>query len=119
MNDIYIKNYQELKHLRTISKIMSSYFVSCLAMPRAATFMSDEGNRARVVENLTDISDEDDLLPKSVVTKGCYYLRKMLLKGAPIFRGLGISIYRGRVITDDPSSTRGLDSRPNDGYPTS
>jgi hypothetical protein len=28
--------------------------------------MSDEGNRARVVENLTDISDEEDLLPHGV-----------------------------------------------------
>jgi hypothetical protein len=30
------------------------------------TFMSDEGDRARVVKNLTDISDEYDLLPKGV-----------------------------------------------------
>jgi hypothetical protein len=57
---MYIFHYQEFTHGRTISKIMSSYFVSCLVMPRAATFMYEEGNGARVAENLTDISDEDD-----------------------------------------------------------
>ena len=66
--NMYIIYYQEFKHWRKISKIMSSYFVSCLAMPRAATFMTGEGNsaHARVVENLTNSSDGDDLLPKSV-----------------------------------------------------
>jgi hypothetical protein len=38
-------------------------------MSQAATFMCDEGYRARVVENLTNISDEDDLLLKVLLPK--------------------------------------------------
>jgi hypothetical protein len=63
-------------------------------MPRAATFMYEEGNGARVAENLTDISDEDDWLPEGVAPLGALF---------PADEG--------------PSSTRCLDSCPKDGYP--
>ena len=50
------------------------------------------------MENLTNISDENALLLKGVAPKGCCSLRAMLPKG------------------NGPSLTRGLDSRPKDGY---